>query len=194
LLVAAGVNVSTPIPTGVARNSLAFTQVANQTDTHGGGGIFNASWWYLDNPTVGTFNTVVTWVNSTSGAGACAIPLTNVDLSRPPICGAGNDAINSSASCVVSATNNDLQLGMVHARSTTMVSAGAPQSVVSAAPALPRLSINGLNAFSVDVITAGNPGNFAWTTTSGIWVALGITVYGQASGTGPSARCIYIMP
>lgn len=168
-------------PSSVLHNSIAMTLLGSHTDTLGGG-IYNISAWYLDNPSVGTFNTVATWGSSTSGAGIASIPVENCDMARIPQIGTGNDGNSTTPATAApgSAGSFDMQLAGVFTPKVAITSAGAPQSVVSAAPALPRTSINGIYSFSADFVTPGNPGNFSWTIVSGIWTAIGVTLYGPS--------------
>lgn len=165
-------------PTTNLHNSVAMTLLGSHTDTLGGG-IYNISAWYLDNPSVGTFNTVAAWTGSTSGAGIVSIPVENCDLTRIPLIGTGTDGNSTTPACTApgSASAIDMQLAGVFVNKTAISTAGANQSVVSAAPALPRVSINGLDSFSTDFITPGNPGNFSWSNASGIWTSIALTLF-----------------
>lgn len=175
LLVLVGKSVAASPPTGVTYNGVALTSDGN---AQGG---FNLSVWHLDNPPAGTFNVVVTIPAGTT-TGLIAIPLRGTDSTRAPVLGTLSTASSTSASCsVTGATANDLQIAQCMAHGATFTSAGAPQAVVPASPTIPLLNINGLYSFSVDYITPGSAGNFAWTVTSGSWLAQGVTIYGSST-------------
>lgn len=183
-----------PPPTTILHNSVAMTALGNHKDTLGGG-IYNISAWYLDNPSVGTFNTVASWTGSTSGAGICSVPVSGCDLTRAPVIGTGADGNSTSASCLVTgAGSNDLQLaGVITTEIVSITAAGTGQSAISATPAMPRININGATSFSADFITAGNSGNFIWTIPSAVWSAIGLTLFGAVTGPiVPGARQTFV--
>lgn len=167
-------------PTGVLHNSIAMTFLGSHTDTLGGG-IYNISAWYLDNPSVGTFNTVASWTGSTSAAGIVSLPVQGCDLARLPAIGVGTDGNSTAPACsITGAGGTDMQLAGVFNSNTTIATAGANQAVISATPTLPKNAINGINSFSADFITPGNPGNFLWSMTSGVWTCIPLNLYGPS--------------
>lgn len=184
LLVAAGNDTGNGPPTSVTYNGVALTNCGIFNPIAG----MNNSWWYLDTPPAGTFNCIASgWPSGTTGFGMIAIPLQGADLTRAPAMSTGSNGVSAAASCSVTggAGAQDLQIAMMMARSTTCSSAGAPQAVVPSAPTMPILSINGLDSFSADTVTAGSAGTFGWTITSGTWVASGVTVYSPPGTPNP---------
>lgn len=177
ILVGADQQVTPAPPSVLTYNGVGLTLLSSISKSNNYLG--NASIWYLFNPPTGSSLVVsAQTANNQSGFAMCAIPMSGVDTGRVPIAGTGANGTSAAAACSVSgATSNDLQLGVVFVRSTTLASAGAPQNVVTSTPTLPLLSINGLDSFSADYITAGSAGNFAWTLTSNDWAAIAATFF-----------------
>jgi hypothetical protein len=174
-----------PPPTTVLHNSVGMTLLGSHTDTLGGG-IYNISAWYLNNPSVGTFNTVASWTGSATGAGIVSVPITGSDLTRAPVIGTGTDGNSTSAACSVSgAAAGDMQLAAFIASNgaTSVTEAGTGQSVITAAPTLPRLNINAACTFSASQIAGSNAGNFVWTIPVAVWSAIGLKIF--AAGGAP---------
>lgn len=185
--IATFVNPAAP-PTGITYNGVGFPVALGSKSDTAGGVLRNISAWYVPNPATGSPLTLLaTNANAQSATAMIAIPLFGVNNSIVPVAGTGATATASTAAaCSVSGGGiNDLQFGFAWAESaTTIVSAGAPQFVVPSTPTMPIQAINGIASFSADFITAGAAGNFGWTVPSSTWVALGVTVFGAASGGG----------
>lgn len=189
LIVLAGNDTGNGPPTTMSYNGVNLTNDFTYNPVAG----MNVSEWRMDNPPAGTFNVIATWPTSTTGFGMIAIPLRGADLAQLPIAGTGANGSSVAPACsVAGAGANDLQLAVMMARSTTCVSAGAPQGVVVSVATMPITSINTLDSFTADSIPGANAGNFAWTITSGTWVCIAMkilapTASGGGTGTGGPA-------
>lgn len=171
LVVLVGKAVGGSAPTGVTYNGVSLTADGNAAQG------FNLSVWHIDNFTPGTFNVVATWAANAGGA-LIAIPLRGANLALAPSLGTATTGSSTTASCTApAATSVDLQLAQAMVVSTTITSAGAPQSVVPSSPTMPITNIVSAYSFSADYLAAGSAGNFSWTLTSGTWNAWGVTVF-----------------
>jgi hypothetical protein len=178
LLVAVGGDIATlnAPPSGITYNGAALTLVGSQNYTSNYRG--NVSWWYLNNPTTGSaLPLVATEPTNITGFAMAAIPMSGVNTSAAPTLGTtGSFASSAAASCVTTGAGpNDLQFGSCFIRSTALASGGAPQANVIA----PINGIHALDGFACDYIPGTSAGNFSWTLTSGNWIGLGVTVFGQ---------------
>lgn len=174
LLVFVGLDSSGGVPpTGITYNGVALTQIGNISRVSNMSG--NVSAWYLNTPTTGSaLSLSVAWTGGSTGIGICAIPMSGVGISIAPTFASGAATTAAGAVSVTGAGSNDMQVAACFIRSTSLVSAGAPQTHVIT----PVNGINGLDGFAVDSIVGASAGNFAWTLTSGDWIALGVTVFG----------------
>lgn len=181
-------NSSAGLLSGSTFNSIGMTNVGGKTDINSG--IIGASFWYLDNPTVGTFNEVVSAASSFSALGYCVAAIAGADMTQAPIIGTGSAANNTAGACTVSGGGaNDIYLGCFMTENPTVSGPGGAQVNIQTQTAL---NTNG--ALSADYILGSSAGNFSWTITSNIWAAIGCLVKGITPGAGPAARCIYVMP
>jgi hypothetical protein len=180
LLVAVGGDIATlnAPPTGITYNGAALTLIGSQNYTSNYRG--NVSRRYLNNPTTGSALPLVTTEGTNiTGFAMAAIPMSGVNTSTPPALGTtGSFASSAAASCVTSGAGpNDIQFGSCFIRSSGLASGGAPQANVIT----PINGINGIDGFACDYIPGVSAGNFSWTLTSGNWIGLGVTVFGQAA-------------
>lgn len=162
-------------PTGVTYNGVALTSLGSLSFTNNYRG--NVSAWYLMSPPTGSsYSVSIAFANTETGFGACAIPLSGVDTSTVPTI-ATNHATSAAASVSVTGAGvNDVQMAQCFIRSTSLVSSQTAHLIAAVN------GINSLDGFSADYIPGASAGNFAWTLTSGDWLALGVTVYGVVTG------------
>jgi len=77
------------IATGVTYNGVALTKL-NTTNRAGGGLQVCAEWWYLDNPSVGTFNAIITYTGTVTHAYGVVYELYNAMSGAPEASGLAN--------------------------------------------------------------------------------------------------------
>lgn len=138
-------------------------------------GTSDVSWWYLDNPTVGSASLVISSASSFVALAYASIPIMGVDLNRVPVLGTGAGAVSTAPACNASGSPgpNDVSLAAMLTRATSITPPGGNQINLAT-----QNVINTLYCASFDQILGVNAGTFSWTTTSTDWTAQALTIYG----------------
>lgn len=178
LVLLVGAWITTGLPSGITYGGAAMTMCASHISGLDGG-VTGVSVWFLNNPTVGTANIIISGASNFTALGYVAIPMFGVNLTAPPIAGTGTEANSTTAAAsIAGGTLNDVYLATTLTENATIAANGGQTNLAT------KTAINTNGAWAGDTQAGTGTGNFSWTLTANFWVAIAVRVVGIIASTG----------